>query len=183
MSQLESKNIPHMGWMIQDGALTLDIQQQRMVARWAVKTAMVLDSVEEHRRFYTNDECQLFKTHDRIPLATLVWLGRYSGNSLDGSGATVWFDVNIPHVQAALKGHIATILLGHLILQVLGIFTPPLYAGQKDFVLNPTRGTHFWNPLLVSIWPGNTRTIDWPPQASHDRSLYWELHNRWRKHP
>jgi hypothetical protein len=46
MSKLESENIPTFGSMLQDIAIPLDEVQQKSVAAWSVKTAMVSDSMK-----------------------------------------------------------------------------------------------------------------------------------------
>ena len=46
MSDLEAENIPTIGSMLQDMAIPLDEAQQKSVAAWSVKTAMVSDSMK-----------------------------------------------------------------------------------------------------------------------------------------
>ena len=46
MSKLESENIPTIGSMLQDIATPLDEVQQKSVAAWSVKTAMISDSMK-----------------------------------------------------------------------------------------------------------------------------------------
>jgi hypothetical protein len=46
MSTLEADNIPTIGGMLQDISMPLDEAQQKSVAAWSIKTAMVSDSMK-----------------------------------------------------------------------------------------------------------------------------------------
>ena len=50
MSNLEAASIPVVGNLMQDISLPLDTSQQTLLATWAVKTAMVLDSTNRRTR-------------------------------------------------------------------------------------------------------------------------------------
>jgi len=58
--------------MIEDIALYLDVSQQTSIASWAIKTAMVLDSVEGHSRFYDKTERENLKANNEdIPCVAM----------------------------------------------------------------------------------------------------------------
>jgi hypothetical protein len=75
--------------MFEDITIPLDVQQQTLLSNWAVKTAMVLDSVknsESHARYYLKAECETFRTKHLIPDRTRIWIGRYSKSALGANG-------------------------------------------------------------------------------------------------
>jgi hypothetical protein len=82
MSDLEADNIPVIGSMMQDIAIPLDEAQQKLVAAWSVKTAMVSDSMKGRaapNQFYTRDECINMRLKREIPARTLIWISRIDG--------------------------------------------------------------------------------------------------------
>jgi len=58
MSTLEQKCIPLIGALLEDIELWLDEEYQNLLSRWAVKTAMINDTVESHDQpeFLYHDE-------------------------------------------------------------------------------------------------------------------------------
>ena len=51
-----------MGCLINDLAMALDAEQQRLLALWAVKTAMVIEGVKQAQNgFYTPEERSAFR--------------------------------------------------------------------------------------------------------------------------
>ncbi len=89
MSSLEAENIPIIGSMFQDLHIPLDRQQQESVSVWALKTAMILDSVQGRKaasRFYRSDECKNLRIHRAIPSRTLVVIARVSASLLIAKG-------------------------------------------------------------------------------------------------
>ena len=54
MSSLEFAVRPTMGGLVNDIAMTLDEEQQRLLAQWATKTAMVIEGVKQAKNgFYS----------------------------------------------------------------------------------------------------------------------------------
>jgi len=63
MSNLEADNIPIIGTMLEDKSTSLDEQQQRLVAAWSVKTAMMSDSMKGRNapnRFYNQGRVRCY---------------------------------------------------------------------------------------------------------------------------
>jgi hypothetical protein len=81
MSTLENNNIPINGSMFADISIPLDVAQQTAVAAWAVKTAMVVDSVRGRvatNRFYRKEECvaehfHVRRTADNVGIIAPNW--------------------------------------------------------------------------------------------------------------
>ena len=67
MSKLETDSKPLIGRLIEDFPLSLHTSQQTLLARWTLKTAMVLDGVtKERNRFYTRSECENLHLNSKI---------------------------------------------------------------------------------------------------------------------
>lgn len=77
MSRLEDKNKPSLCPMIQNEPITIDPGRQRLLTEWAVKTAMVQDSIKPrlgNENFYTREERLNMRLSRRIPDNTHIWL-------------------------------------------------------------------------------------------------------------
>jgi hypothetical protein len=180
MSELERANIPILGEALMDKSMFLDSLQQRTIAAWAVKTAMVLEATIPGTEFtfYSASERQNMRSSWSIPERTAVWLGRYLG-----VGLGAW--------QSGLLGHYpddpgrypiraSTILMGSLVIQVLCGRVPDKHR-HPTVPISPAQGP--WNEILVEAWP-STRQIYWPPVLAFDESrTIVGIHNlpaRWR---
>ena len=92
MSALESDSKPTIERLLTgSGIFRLHPAQQAIVARWAVKTAMVFETTappppKSKGHFYPQDECEQLRLNSAIPPRTIVWLGQFSGVGLWESG-------------------------------------------------------------------------------------------------
>lgn len=177
MSQLETESKPLIGCLLQDFSLPIDTSQQTLLARWTLKTAMVLDGVTKERsRFYTRTECENLYLNSKIPDRTTIWVGRYyrSGFSLDGT--EVWIDR--PGTPKVAKVCATTIVIGHLAIQSVTVHVPPEHKDKEIAGHIPVV-----DGSLLDIWPSGTRPVNWPPPVSYTdsgpASLGW-LFARWR---
>jgi hypothetical protein len=162
MSRLEDANVPLIGCLMQDIALSLDESQQRTVAAWAVKTVMVMDASRRHGQFYTRTECRQLRLSLSVPPHTMVWLGRYSGvNNLAIYGTDLW-EGGTPDDPRAIHGYANTTFVGYLAIQVLTL-RPPRQDGDRAVTIQPRKGP--WDSLLVKVWPFE-KIIRWPPRSS-----------------
>jgi hypothetical protein len=162
MSNLESANIPIIGSLLQDISIPLDPSQQQTAARWAVKTAMVVESVKaDDSFFYSDAERDAVRSGSCLPRRTTVWLGRYAkGSSVGAFGTDIWIDM--PDAPKAGNGCATTIVVGHLAVQVLSLRFHPQY-GEGDIPVAPKTGP--WEKLLVPIWPV-AGSVTWPPPST-----------------
>jgi hypothetical protein len=163
MHDLENANIPLIGCLMENISTSLDAEQQLTIARWAVKTAMVQDSIYTHTRklFYTDSERAEIRAHLTIPNDTLVWLGQCSLRTLAVDGYDVGLDFQtVTEIAKPANGTVSTFILGHLTLQVLTIHVPEPYRGRPWEARVTIDGP--WDRLLVPVWP-TTRSVSWPP--------------------
>jgi hypothetical protein len=179
MNDLETKNKPLIGCLMDDFSAPLDASQQSLLAAWAMKTAMVSDSVNTRSRslFYERSECEKLRLSYTIPERTSIWIGRYVGDgfSLDGTD----IGITVPEVPQVKKGHVTTILVGHFAIQVLAVRFLPEYKSTVKVM--PKTGQ--WDDLLLNIWPIGSRPVAWPPPLSFTKSgslSIARLADRWR---
>ncbi len=162
MSKLEGANVPLIGCLMQDVALSLDQPEQRTIACWAIKTVMVMEASASRRRtpFYTRAECAQLRLSQAFPAHTRVWLARYVGRNHLGIYGTDLWEGGTPDDPRAVHGHANTIFAQYLVIQVLTL-RAPRENGDRPVRIQPSSGP--WNSLLVRIWPAE-RTVNWPPQ-------------------
>lgn len=163
MSDLEADNIPVIGSMMQDIAIPLDEAQQRLVAAWSVKTAMVSDSMKGRaapNQFYTRGECTNMRLKREIPARTLVWIGRIDGMHLGDFGTD--FALFDPQKERIGMGSVSTIVAGHFVTQVVTVHVEKENTEISD--LSCKMGN--WNDSLIQIWPIQKQVVQWPPKVS-----------------
>ena len=164
MSSLESECIPVIGSMLQGLTVPLSDEEQNLVSLWAIKTAMMMDSIkgrDAEKRFYSHDECERLRTDCTIPPETRVWLGYYEAEGLGGFGTD--FTIVSPELQMQRVGWgmANTIVVGHLAVQVVTIHRHPDHVHRDVTDVQPKPMD--WENLLVQIWPAS-RYLIWPPK-------------------
>jgi hypothetical protein len=124
---------------------------------------MVTDAYEGHVRFFTDSECHAFKNNNReIPNGLAVWAGRFTGRSLSAIASE--FRMDSPTTQGVARGQVFTILVGHLILQLLCVHAQTAIMSVE---LTPTELD--WDSYLIPLWPpleSKMRKLTWPPKRS-----------------
>ena len=120
MSDLETAVRPTMGGLVNDISMTLDAEQQRLLALWAVKTAMVIEGVKQAKNgFYSPEQRNAFRAILIPPVETAVWLGRCAqSNNLYGEARKLHVS-NQAASNAVEDGCATTFVTGRLVMQVL----------------------------------------------------------------
>lgn len=167
MSNLENDNKPHMRAMLHDEPIVLQPSQQKLLARWAVLKSMIIEACNRQRiLFYGKDErIGLKPPSPFLPVATMVWIRRYSREGFHAGGTDIWRGIET--FPRAMHGNVSTIVVGHLVVQVLTAHIIPKFGG---FPIRPPKcKPGSWAESLVNIWPifGPVR---WPPPISFTTS-------------
>ena len=153
-----------MGGLVNDIAMRLDEEQQRLLALWAVKTAMVIEGVKQAKNsFYSPEQRSAFRQTLFPPFQTAVWVGRCAqSNNLHGEARKL--HVSNPTATNPLEdGCATTFVTGRLVMQVLSIKRKPdAMHGSLRLVMRSGP----WESKLVQIWPLEKRRVDWPPPQS-----------------
>jgi len=92
-----------MGGLVNDITVTLDDEQQRLSALWAVKTAMVIEGEKRAKNsFYSPEQRSALRETLIPPVQTAVWLGRcIQSNNVHGEARN--FKSQIPLRQTRSK--------------------------------------------------------------------------------
>jgi hypothetical protein len=159
MSTLENANIPVLGPLMHDLVRPIDTAEQASVARWAMKTAMVMESSTRRHRpiFYTRTECAQLRETPNLPFDTSVWIGRYAGQYNIAFVGTDAFDKK-PVSPDALHGYVNTILFGYVVIQIISFHRPASFDGSLNIKVHPAP----WDKLLFQLWPCG-KPVCWPP--------------------
>jgi hypothetical protein len=180
MSNLEAENIPIIGSMLQDIAIPLDGAQQKSVAAWSVKTAMVSDSMKGRsapNQFYNRDERANMRVSREIPARTLIWIGRIDGMHLGNFGTD--FALFDPQKERIGMGSVSTSVAGHFVAQVVTVHIEK----ENIEISNLPCKMGNWNDSLLQLWPTQKSIVQWPPKAPFTnggaQSIAY-LMDRWR---
>lgn len=179
MSDVENENKLHIRAMMHDKSLVLKPAQQKSLTKWAILKAIVLDGSSKSRiPFYSEHEKRGIKPPSPfLPVGTLSWIGRLSGQGFH-AGLTDTFG-GINNVRNAFHSCIVTIIVGHLVVQVLTMHVIPMFATSR---ISPPHKPGAWNTNLLGIWPAFS-DVNWPPQSSFTLKGEFSigtLVNRWK---
>jgi hypothetical protein len=162
MSGLESAVRATMGSLVNDISMWLDEEQQRLLARWATKTAMVIEGAkQEKNNFYSAEQRREFRTTLIPPVETAIWVGRCAqSNLLHGEARKL--HVSNPTATNPLEDSCATTFVtGRLVMQVLSVKRKP-DAGSLSLKIRAGP----WESKLVQVWPVEKQRVNWPPLES-----------------
>lgn len=182
MSRLEEKNIPVVGSMLMNTSTVIDTGRQRLFNEWAVKTAMVMDSIKEHHdyeKFYTRDECFAMRISWQIPKRTRIWIGALAESHLGAFGTD--FTIRGGNGARIGMGTANTIIIGHFAVQVVTIHTTPEYAAYTLVDVQPKPGD--WDNMVIQVEPRVQKQVNWPPKVvftNGGRLSIALLMDRWR---
>jgi len=166
MSRLEEKNIPTVGKMLENKPTTIDPGRQRLLTEWAVKTAMVMDSIKPrigNENFYTQEERTIMRESRTIPDETRIWIGALDEQHLGAFGTD--FSILGGDGQTRVGTGIAnTVVVGHFVVQVVTTRIFPEYY-EYDFPELAARPGN-WDSMLTHIYPKKQKKVEWPPKVS-----------------
>ncbi len=180
MERLESSIRPIWAPSIRDGVPTvLTPEQQRLTARWVLKTVMVLEFTGTGRPFYSFDERNALRIGTLPQPWTTMWLARYSGRYMSKSfAARIGYDVELPNGSIApVSAHCSVVILGQLAFQILTIRP-----------LDGIRGLEFpcldiWANRTTTLWPSSGTSMDWPPSADINEDTFDDFMRRFTHNP
>jgi hypothetical protein len=110
--------------------VTLDVDQQRIAAHWAVKMAMMAEAFRDlspDAFFFTQQQREVFRSSHALPFGTAVWLARYTGAQYSFIGAN---DASFTERIAgrAPDVYVSTFAAGRLAFQVMAVRLGPEHA-------------------------------------------------------
>jgi len=164
--------------MLQDVATPIDAAQQLILAHWALKSAMVTESVADRvHAFYLKEERESLREFSQIPNNTFVWLARFIGkHDLAHVAMHLWSDE--PGKLGTIHCYVNTIGFGCLALQVFSAHVPD---GQPR--VNVPAFIAPWRHFLLQVWPPVDQARFWPPEMTFNETgvlSFGDLVNRFR---
>ncbi|MEV3928641.1 hypothetical protein [Streptomyces sp. NPDC049944] len=154
MSQLETSSKDSLDPLItQQGLPLISLRQQRQIALWATKTAMMADQVQI-QPLLPSHQLQRMHTHRAIPGGTRVWLGSCRDRNPTVTSHTVRVDLTGASTPDALQpvGFFCPMKIGHLCIYV--------YFPAVDVVIQHAPEFH---SSVARIWPRRSSDLPWPP--------------------
>jgi hypothetical protein len=146
--------------MIQGHAMRLlTLSDQAAIARWAVKTAMIVEYMAKpEQRYFMQVERSSVMNGAVLSryLGAHVWLGRYDSKNdgVLGLAASMTSEDRIP------RAHISTFAVGRFVVQTL---VERSSIGRAIVAARPGP----WDRLLIPIWPPlpllHRTRMPWPP--------------------
>jgi len=159
MKRLEDDVMPFLEPMIAGKATMLAPEHQWLLARWAAKTAVVLESALDTPVRTARVACEHVRTVGAPP-GTQVLVGRYDGDAQVLTYERDLFSRTIDGEQRSFPQ--ASLVIGKVIIQV---FAGPWRNGTPELIQPGSRP-------LIPIVGTNGEQIQWPPDTSIDDSRY-----------
>jgi hypothetical protein len=146
---LENDVRPVLTPLIRGEERTLSLDEQRLLAAWAAKTALMLDLVASAPIVPAGFYCELRQLRTALP-SQAIWLAAYLGNR-----KAIWAEHRGLHIteDEPPNAFITTFSVFRVVFQVVGHFT----KGGATF-----DDTRLLSLGLARIWPACENPIDWP---------------------
>lgn len=158
MSQLENKVKPIIESIFEVSGLILDTSMQTILAKWAVKTAIVLESIDSERSsFYSENDRNLMCMSQTIPIRTTIWMAKCINNNSIYSAAK---DHRTTLDSDGFHAYVTTMAFGSIAFQVVSIRTPAKLPENVPVTYDVSDGP--WDETLMQIWPIKKYSLEWP---------------------
>jgi hypothetical protein len=159
MSKLENQAKPVLESVLDDKVTSLSVSAQTILAKWSVKTVMVLEAIDPNRPwFYSEDDRQSMRNSLSIPARTSIWIAKCVDQPNIYSTAR---DLRTSPGRNGARAFLNTIAFGPLAIQVLSIRTCEPVPSEEVITYNIRKGP--WDRTLVPIWPTSQNSQTWPP--------------------
>lgn len=153
LSVLENDVKPLLTPLVRGDECCLEQTEQKLLATWALKTAMMLDLASGSPVIPTGFFHSLRQRRDPLE-SKFVWIAAYIGST-----HAIWAEHRPLHVgigdDESANGFVTTFTVFRVVFQVVGHFT------IGGMTLNDDR---IYRDALSQIWPIRSQTIDWPPR-------------------
>lgn len=158
MSALEVQAKRYLQPLLMGERCSVDTAGQATVALWSLKTAMVLEALDQpETQAYTQTEREQLRTLAVLPWRTSVWLAASVDPSLFMSTKHRYFGASV-HAPSGIS---VTMAFAHIVLQVLTMRLPEDVGPSTRVTTTVRRGP--WVDATVPIWPAQPSGAAWPP--------------------
>ncbi|WP_329368501.1 hypothetical protein OG896_23895 [Streptomyces sp. NBC_00669] len=154
MSKLEkSSKVVFEPLIIRQDLTFISLRQQRQIALWATKTAMMADQVQQET-LLPSHQLRRMRTHRAIPGGTRVWLGSCPERNPTVTCHTVRMDLTVESTPDTPQpvGFYCPMKIGHLCIYV--------YFPAVDVVIQHAPEFHL---SVARIWPRRSSDLPFPP--------------------
>jgi hypothetical protein len=145
----------------------LDQPQQLLAAAWAVKTAMVGETIMYREAKFSQDERGLVRTQQHPPLRARVSIAAYSLEQPVATRYTRGLGGVNRNGTSLMDLYVHTIQIAHLVLSIRGTTTLP--ATDNRSLENIAEPRHFEIPIFPPV-----ETCRWPPRFVMDEQTFME---------
>jgi hypothetical protein len=162
MSQLQGRAKPIIERPWTGEELSLDLDDRRTMASWAVMTSMVLQNLDEPGNWvYSELERTVFWKTQHMPSFMGIWIANCVGHtSMYTQGRSM--QTGPPQGSARpARGHAITMAFGTVGVQVLKVTLDTAVKPPKDITVS--QGLGDWENSALQIWPLKGDPVDWPP--------------------
>jgi hypothetical protein len=168
--------------MLLNTTLTLDPGGLKLLAEWAVKTAMVAESIKPrngNENFFAREERIAMRESRAMPDKTRIWVGALSESHIGchGTDLTIVIDGGKTRIGT---GSVCTIYAGHFVVQTVTEHLNPPYVSDQSSFITPPPG--IYDDRLTEIYPDRPKKVVWPqtPFTEYGATGIIALMNRWR---
>jgi hypothetical protein len=164
MSRLENRVIPVITRLLDEPNCTLDLHECNSLSRWAVKTSMVCESVNEPAHWIHNDlERTLISQRDEMPPFSVVWIAKCVGfSSIYSMARNLGMGAGVD-VTGQPRASVATFVFGELAIQVRKIVPRPNTPPSATITVEERPGP--WQQIVLQVWPPPSEPICWPARV------------------
>jgi len=177
MRQLESGVKPILVPLMNGQRATLSREQQLLVARWFIKTAIMHEMLGPEPYYFQPYERKALETSLEVPKPTLFFLGQYRGERPMTSVA-----IHIPLVAGEstdratpISGYSVTFTIKQLALQLFSLRVPPTFPFDTVSLHLPAN----LSDMAVQFWPVVDDPLTWPPPFWLDEDGLELFQSRW----
>ena len=161
MSDLESRSKPVIEPVLGDVVQVLNAKDQRTLAVWAVKTAMVYEALRLNQPWvFTQGERELLRESWLLPPRTKVWIAKCVNLPGPCCAASDLFSKR-PASSDQERAHVTTMAFGPLAIQVVNFRLPYVIPDSTDITADLRPGP--WRLTAAQVWPSLWPLMPWPP--------------------
>ena len=161
MSRLEERAKPVIERLLDHEASALDHENSRTLALWAIKTAMVLQTLGQPESWiYSDLELTLMWHSQRMPDLAFVWIARCVNHSeAYAQHKSLWTGLD-RQADPRDRAGVTTMAFGNLAVQVLKVAPVRPVPPTVEITFHQRPGP--WGQLALRVWPLRTDVVRWP---------------------
>ena len=151
-------------------ACTLDLNECKSLVLWAVKTAMVLEPMNEPNHWlYTDLERTLLWKCESVPEFTNVWIAKCVDWPSIYSVSRILSTAIGGASERGVRAAVTTLAFGNLAIQVRKLVFPEPKDPAMDITVEERKGP--WERTMLQVWPPEAAPVHWPAEMGINGEL------------